>query len=132
MYFLLYTNLQNNTDGPILLRNRKKVSISILFQKVCLVWILSTIINRWGIGIRMPWVEGTSIRHSRVQLCKATICKAVSGFRSLPSMIHFSSKICFLSKAELICCERRVSSNQMRPFIEKARFLSLPDSAFNS
>ena len=60
--WFLYTNLQkklqcigfftrtyktkHNTDGPFFLRDRKKVSISILFQNVCLGWKRSSIINR--------------------------------------------------------------------------------------
>ena len=59
---------------PFLLRDRKNVSISMLFQKVFLGWKLSPIINRREVGIRMSGVEkiktiiseGTSIRHSRV------------------------------------------------------------------
>ena len=62
--WLLYTNLQRktqyvafftrtyktkfNTDESFLLQDRKKVSISTLFQKVCLSWKLSPIINRRG------------------------------------------------------------------------------------
>ena len=45
--WLPYTNLQNKTqcvdfftDGPFLLRDRKKVGISIFFQNVCLDWKL--------------------------------------------------------------------------------------------
>ena len=53
----LQNNLQNlriyktkhNTVGPFLLRDRKKVSISILFEKVCLGWKLSPISNRRGL-----------------------------------------------------------------------------------
>ena len=74
--WLLYTNLRNktkcvglfaqtyktkNTTDRSFLRDRKDVSISILFQKVCLSWKLSPIINGggWGVGggIRMSWVE---------------------------------------------------------------------------
>ena len=59
MCWLLYMNLhftKHTTDGLFLLRDRK-VSICMLFQKVCLGWKLSPIINRWGVGIRMSWVE---------------------------------------------------------------------------
>ena len=35
----------------------KSHKISILFQKVCMGWKLSPIINRRGVGIRMSWVE---------------------------------------------------------------------------
>ena len=70
---LLYTNLQSKTqctgfftrtykakpttDGLLVLEDRKKFSTSILFQKVCLGWKLSPIINSWGVGIRMSWLE---------------------------------------------------------------------------
>ena len=68
----------------IILRDRKKVSISILFQKFCLRWKLSPIINRRGgrLDSECPgWKKieklisgvggegdggGESIRHSRV------------------------------------------------------------------
>ena len=59
MCWLLYMNLhfaKHTTDGLFLLRDRK-VSICMLFQKVCLGWKLSPIINRWGVEIRMSWVE---------------------------------------------------------------------------
>ena len=63
--WLSYTDLQNktlcigfftrtyktkhNTEGPLFLGDREKVSISVLFQKLCLGWKLSSIINRrWG------------------------------------------------------------------------------------
>ena len=39
------------------MRDRKKMSISILFQKVYLGWKLSPIIDRQGVGIRMSWME---------------------------------------------------------------------------
>ena len=60
--FLLRLTKQNTTDGYVLLRDRRKVSTSILFQIVFLGWKLSPIINRrgggaGGIGIRMSWVE---------------------------------------------------------------------------
>ena len=71
--FFFYTKLQNktqcvgfskrpyktnhNTDGPFLLQDRKKVSVSMLFQKVCLGRKLSPIISRQVVGIRMSWVE---------------------------------------------------------------------------
>ena len=45
---------------PFLLRDRKKVSISILFQKVFLGLLfqkLSPVINKQGVGTRMSWVE---------------------------------------------------------------------------
>ena len=38
---------------PFLLRDREKVSISILLQEVCLDWKLSPVINRRGVGIRV-------------------------------------------------------------------------------
>ena len=75
---LLYTNLQSKTqctgfftrtyktkpttDGLLVLEDRKKFSTSILFQKVCLGWKLSSIIYMRGTGevgeveIRMSWV----------------------------------------------------------------------------
>ena len=71
--WLLYTNLQSktqcvafftrtyktkfNTDESFLLQDRKKVSISTLFQKVCLSWKLSPIINRrgWYGGRGLGW-----------------------------------------------------------------------------
>ena len=74
-FFTRTYETKHNTDGPFIYRHLKKVTISILLQKVCLGWKLSPIINRWGIGIRMSWVEekrkikwwgGVSIRHSRV------------------------------------------------------------------
>ena len=46
------------TDGSFCeIAKKKKMSISILFQKVCLGWKLSPIINRRGVGISMSWVE---------------------------------------------------------------------------
>ena len=59
MCWLFYMNLhfiKHTTDVLFLLRDRK-VSISMLLQKVCLGWEFSPIINRWGAGIRMSWVE---------------------------------------------------------------------------
>ena len=76
--WLRYTNLQNKTqcvdffgqtyetkrttDGSLLLRDLKKASRSVLFQKVCLGWKISPTINRQGDwnknvlgGIRMSW-----------------------------------------------------------------------------
>ena len=48
---ILTYNTKYNTDRMFLLRDRKKVSVSILFQKtVCLGWKLSPIINRQGGG----------------------------------------------------------------------------------
>ena len=44
------------TDGSFC-EIAKKMSISILFQKVRLRWKLSPIINRRGVGISMSWVE---------------------------------------------------------------------------
>ena len=49
-------------DWSLLFGDRKKVSVSILYQKVCLGWNLSPIINRLGGvggggGIRMSWGE---------------------------------------------------------------------------
>ena len=75
MCWLLYINLhftKHTTDGLFLLRDRK-VSICMLFQKVCLGWKLSPIINRWGVGIRMSWVEykitqEVTFRHLSVRL----------------------------------------------------------------
>ena len=55
---------KNNTDGPFIYRDLKKVIISILFEKVCFVWKHSPVINRRGgsgggegVGRRMSWVE---------------------------------------------------------------------------
>ena len=45
------------TDGSFCEITKKKMSISILFQKVRLRWKLSPIINRRGVGISMSWVE---------------------------------------------------------------------------
>ena len=64
MCWLLYMNLhftKPTTDGLFVLRDRK-VSIYMLFQKVCLGWKLSPIINRWGVEIRMSWVEKRSFK----------------------------------------------------------------------
>ena len=77
--WFLYINLENKTqrvgffaktyktkhtiDGSLLLQDRQKVSMSVLFQNVCLGWKLSPIINRWRgeeemrVGIRMSSVE---------------------------------------------------------------------------
>ena len=57
-------NTKHNTDEPFLLRDRKEVSTSILFQKVCLVWKFSLKIN-WHEGIRMSWVEENRKNNSR-------------------------------------------------------------------
>ena len=70
---------KHTTDGLFLLRDRK-VSICMLFQKVCLGWKLSPIINRWGgggVGIRMSWVEKritqeVAFRHLSVRLLSIT------------------------------------------------------------
>ena len=75
----LYMNLhfpKYTTDGSFLLRDRK-VSICILFQKVCLGWKLSPIINSWRVGIRMSWVEKeitqeVAFRHLSVRLLSIT------------------------------------------------------------
>ena len=49
-----YKTKQNTIQTrPFVLRDCKKASISILFQKVFLGWKLSPIINRQGIEIRM-------------------------------------------------------------------------------
>ena len=59
MCWLLYMNLhftKHTTDGLFLLHD-SKVSIYMLFQNVCLEWKLPPIINRWGVKIRMSWVE---------------------------------------------------------------------------
>ena len=53
---------KHNIDGPFLLRDRKKVSISILFQKVYLSCKLSATIIGGGKG--RVWV---AIRISRVE-----------------------------------------------------------------
>ena len=79
MCWLLYINLhfaKHTTDGLFLLRDRK-VSICMLFQKVCLGWKLSPIINRWGVGIRMSLVEKkitqeVVFRHLSVRLFSIT------------------------------------------------------------
>ena len=42
---------------PLLLQDRKKVNLSILFQTIFLVWKIFPIINSWEVGIRMSWVE---------------------------------------------------------------------------
>ena len=49
MFWLLYMNLhftKLTTDESFALQDRKKVSISMLFQNFCLDWKLSPIINR--------------------------------------------------------------------------------------
>ena len=72
----LENSSKHNKDGQLLLQYHKKLNIGILFQKICLDWKLSQIINRQGVGIRMSRVEnnqrlisgkgaGTSIKHSR-------------------------------------------------------------------
>ena len=79
MCWLLYMNLhfaKHTTDGLFLLRDRK-VNKCMLFQKVCLGWKLSPIINRWGLGIRMSWVEKkitqeVAFRHLSVRLLSIT------------------------------------------------------------
>ena len=70
MCWLLYMNLdftKHTTDGLFLLRDRK-VSICMLFQKFCLGWKLSPIINRWGVGIRMSWWKKRSLKRSRFDI----------------------------------------------------------------
>ena len=37
-FFTRTYKIKHNTDGPFLLRDRKKVSISILFQEDCVGW----------------------------------------------------------------------------------------------
>ena len=79
MPWLLYMNLhftKHTTDGLFLLRDRK-VSIRMLFQNDCLGWKLSQTINRWGVGIRMSWVEKkitqkVAFRHLSVRLLSIT------------------------------------------------------------
>ena len=79
MCWLLYMNLhftKRTTDGLFLLRDRK-VNICMLFQKVCLSWKLSPIINRCGVGIRMTWVEKkitqeVAFQHLSVRLLSIT------------------------------------------------------------
>ena len=44
----LHELTKQNTTDKFLLRDRKKVSISILFQKVCQSWKLCPIINTQG------------------------------------------------------------------------------------
>ena len=46
-FFTRTYETKHTTDEPFLLRDCKKASISILFQKVCPGWKLSPIINRW-------------------------------------------------------------------------------------
>ena len=80
MCWLLYMNLhftKYTTGGLFLLRDRK-VSICMLFQKVCLGWKLSAIINRWGVGIIMSWVEKkitqeVAFQHLSVRLLSTTL-----------------------------------------------------------
>ena len=48
-----------------------------LFQKVCLSWKLSPIINMWEVGIRISWVEKkitqeAAFRHLSVRLLSIT------------------------------------------------------------
>ena len=71
---LIFT--KHTTDGLFLLQDRK-VSICMLFQKFCLDWKLSPIINRWGVGIRMSWVEKNitqevAFRHLSVRFLSIT------------------------------------------------------------
>ena len=95
-----------------LLRDRKKVSIRILFQNVFLVWKLFPIINRQEVGIRMSWVEknqkifsrsgswGTSIKHPRV----IAFCFEISSFSSpgfcFSFISHILQLVCLASKAQ--------------------------------
>ena len=67
---------KHTTDGLFLLRDCK-VSICMLFQKVCLGWKLSPIINRWGVEIRISWVEKkitqeAAFQHLSVRLLSIT------------------------------------------------------------
>ena len=39
---------KHNTEGPFVWKNRQKVRINILVQKICLGWKLSPITNRQG------------------------------------------------------------------------------------
>ena len=79
MRWLLYMNLhftKHTTDELFLLRDRK-VSICMLFQNVCLGWKISPVINMWGVGIRMSWVEKkitqeVAFRHLSVRLLSIT------------------------------------------------------------
>ena len=45
-FFTRTYKTKHTTGGSLLLQDRKKVSINILFQKVFLGWKLSSIINR--------------------------------------------------------------------------------------
>ena len=49
-FFTRTYKTKHNTDGPFIYRDLKKVSVSILSEKVCLGWKLSPIINRRRVG----------------------------------------------------------------------------------
>ena len=94
MFWLLYMNLhftKHTTDGLFLLRDRK-VSICMLFQKVCLGWKLSPIINRWGVGIRMSWVEKRSLKRSPFNIYQLGF--SVSPSKRLLDQQNLESDLC--------------------------------------
>ena len=60
---------KKHTGGPFIYQDLKKVIISILFEKVCLGWKFSLIINVEGgleVGLGMSWVKKIEKLISRV------------------------------------------------------------------
>ena len=60
---------KKHTGGPFIYQDLKKVIISILFEKVCLGWKFSLIINVGGggeVGLGMSWVKKIEKLISRV------------------------------------------------------------------
>ena len=64
-FFTLTYKTKPTTDGSLFWGDRKKVSTSILFQKVCLCWKLSPIINRWGGGVGEGWNKNVLVEKKR-------------------------------------------------------------------
>ena len=67
--FFTQTNKKKHTGGPFIYQDLKKVIISILFEKVCLGWKFSLIINVGGggeVGLGMSWVKKIEKLISRV------------------------------------------------------------------
>ena len=61
---------KKHTGGPFIYQDLKKVIISILFEKVCLGWKFSLIINVGGggeVGLGMSWVKKIEKLISRVE-----------------------------------------------------------------
>ena len=80
---------KTHTGGPFIYQDLEKVIISILFEKVCLGWKFSLIINVGGgeeVGLGMPWMKKIEKLISRVGRILGTQGK----FFSNNSELHIS------------------------------------------